>query len=1104
MASKYIESYYKYFLWNEGLLNYFFRNNRNGEIILNIDGDILKTIARQNTNLQNILLRYPNSSIIGDDQSIDNLPEDSNWYKERFLATDELFCRYYNEYIIPCRKREYTNRPCNRRQNRDWQCKHFPCINDESRNDVLAVANHINERIIYYKRDEDKRLIMDNDGNAITFDLPFFAIVIYIILKFDNGGTQGWNNLPNIRPLSHQYINILWTKINDYDRRFNHEATIYTRNQGQNQDYVGKIKYHLPLSRAEIRVLRDAIYWTNVWKFYDELLFEDQIKLLFSHFAENNNQDLTGFIQVATNNILKNRIDEEIRNFDVDRYEERLRGRALQDRRPGRIIGESALGIHFPNNGENKIVLLTTISHAVDDDNYSISDSNDCYYGIYNANFVKYQNSDSVRITECSPINGRNRVIVMNQMEIGDVVFFYRYSNDLYIQTREILPSPAYIVAVRNANENIQRFRNWCEENDNLDYIELDRRELFGNDWRIYYFRTHLRGQYYGVNNELRTEVPTIRKKGGIKNIENKYFVNALPYIEVPTTINPEELNVYLGINNYLIEENTGYSKINIEGKIIIDINQNINIGDAATCSLTIEHGGENLLHEDFPICGQFVDYNQGELHKYDLYGRFVNEDRRHRDVVLSGNVMLRRVRDGIDYVNNIDYLTPLEEIGNDMYFVNLLAACCFESENIEIPHRKFEKCLRYAATRLGIDSLQNNFVKNARSLLESSGIISVNYTDGKRCQAIPPVFSKVPIIKDGNNMIMLSGCYSRKFINDLFDYCIERDITVYKWNREFNSPLGMLLPQKIFLPDTFDVQGFITEKQHLCDDLTDVYLGASILRSVQDFRNLTLNLFNFERNLNLDQDLERPNENNFPRIRKSNTMPRRWYIESNLDEFANIDAFYPWATIYCNICRNIAIAYCCGEKLFIPKGILLPTPIARALYETTFEMPSIEKVFICDYPESEKYYSEMKVYNFLTTNFCTNISDMLNARNGVNSRFLMEFWTENDELAFNENINRVNLVLKNENNNIIAVAFQREVFIRRDNGNRYCKVEGRLNEVFTALIRYYRFGFQMRGNTIRIGRVNQNLEFDIDPNDMILFPIGGEELYTIDNILII
>lgn len=120
-------NYYKYFLWNNGLLEHFFTNGKS-EIMLYVDKQLLEEIGK-------------NKGIDAED------------YKEDFISCVECFCAHYNRYI--CLKRDPNgDNLCGHSD-----CKYYSnifCLKNNRRSDVLAVANHIcTKGINYYDRYED-------------------------------------------------------------------------------------------------------------------------------------------------------------------------------------------------------------------------------------------------------------------------------------------------------------------------------------------------------------------------------------------------------------------------------------------------------------------------------------------------------------------------------------------------------------------------------------------------------------------------------------------------------------------------------------------------------------------------------------------------------------------------------------------------------------------------------------------------------------------------------------------------------------------------------------------------------------------------------------
>lgn len=60
--------------------------------------------------------------------------------------------------------------------------------------------------------------------------------------------------------------------------------------------------------------------------------------------------------------------------------------------------------------------------------------------------------------------------------------------------------------------------------------------------------------------------------KGGIKKSNGCYFINALPYFEIPTIYNPEDIKVFMNLNGSDREDIFTYKVI--DNRIILDIKE--------------------------------------------------------------------------------------------------------------------------------------------------------------------------------------------------------------------------------------------------------------------------------------------------------------------------------------------------------------------------------------------------------------------------------------------------------------------------------------------------------------------------------------------------
>lgn len=278
----FLNCYLTYFQWNEGLRCHFFpeknsgENSKNsGEILLFIDEDIIKSIGKNagiNTNSEPYIEHFKNSVKI---------------FVEKFFG----------------------------------------------RKDVLYAAQELlNPELKCFVREKNGtgcRIILNNDNNAMVYELPYLAIVIYVLLTIDDGKTQQWNNVrkalgikevnndkdTNNNGLTCGIIPKLWKNINNYNGQFDKDACI------GHQPYIGRVKYHLPLSAAARNRIKAALYYSDVGKFTDTMSFIDIIDRIADYTKQ---EEEIKSIYDKSNSVKLRKIQTVIDDFDWDEYEEQL------------------------------------------------------------------------------------------------------------------------------------------------------------------------------------------------------------------------------------------------------------------------------------------------------------------------------------------------------------------------------------------------------------------------------------------------------------------------------------------------------------------------------------------------------------------------------------------------------------------------------------------------------------------------------------------------------------------------------------------------------------------------------------------------------------
>ena len=1031
------------------MLEHFFKNGK-GEILLHIDRHLLEEIGKT-------------KGIETDD------------YKEDFISCVEHFCAHYNRYV--CVKRDPNgDNVCGYSD-----CKYYSsifCLKNNRRSDVLAVANHIYSKDIkYFDRyeaiDGSIKIRVSEEKKALMHAMPFFAIVIYVILKFDNGETQEWANVGDtISASSRTFIPELWELINQYNNRFDKDASVYDRSNSEYGDYAGRILYHLPLSASTRNKIQDAIYKSSVWKLIDSKTFLEIIGIIMNSLKDvKANEELRDILLKCYSandykGISARKVQSVIDDFDIDVYESKIAERKQSaDYSQTIVSGEFALGVFFPNDDEgteNSIVLLTTVQQSVNEKGYEIKEGKSGTLAGYNTSFVTFEKSPNIELKDYSLRTNKYNVV---PLRTEDVIFFYEYDDSLFIQTRIIKPAKSYYIAVRVGKED--EFEQWCERNKTIITEKISKEissALFGTNWTIYYTIEKINGQYYQKEESYTSgqqESSSIVMKGGIKKNNGAYFINALPYFEIPPIINPEEIKVFLNLNGVYDENKYIYGVV--DNKIIIDIKEMpIDSSEVAYVDICLEHNGNDYCYS-INVCGQSICYNPLYTYKYNKFGVLTNDK---NDCSFYGNHIDKKYQteniQGIFQINKEDF----SHISDDLYFTNLLAACCYDSEYSEITHAKFRKCVSYAATRLNIDIQKEGFISNTKRLFGKAGIVHFDYSTSK-CQAIPPSFMRVPFSvhqTTGSQLLMLGGCYTRSFIADLIDFCNDHNVSIFSINGKRHSDEEKLLPPIILVGHNFSPSKFSNEYNQQCDILDDNDFALSLLNMVPTYNEIC-SQFHFEHNDSHEflPRLEPSSEPLLPRIRsmRSTSTQRVRYIEKANNVFAEIkNGMTAWASVYCHHEQNTPMVITQRDySVYLPVTLMLPNYVERALFLMNMGLPETKKVFVCFNP-GNSYFSLMNQYKLHNEERCNvfakkitgaevSESNML-VRNCIHTKHKMDFYKSNlNGSKYREKY----MVLRDINGvDILAVAHNHKVYLNCQ--GTFFRVDAKnVNEAMTFLI---------------------------------------------------
>ena len=922
--------------------------------------------------------------------------------------------------------------------------------------------------------------------------LNFIILAIYIASIAQNG------HRPNLGSYLSDYLR---NNIGDNGNRNNLESLFKAlhgehpefRNYRLNeQRYVGLLKYQLVLSKAEIDGLEQALY-RNGFVFSEDDSYQEIVYRIRDYVDANIRERLDESLVSEPH---RKRFEDIIMNFDIEKYA------ASHNTEPStrRSIGYFAHALYFGDGGDGKLILLTDVKDlSLNRNGFKIFEDPFNSLNGYNPKHVLINDSDQVSLTDISLDNDRCRITTLPNAG----VYFFKRCNDAYYIETHLLTNQETFVVVRNDRNTLMQWENFCNQNNNCPISSIEDsaivERIFGRGWIVFNAENGFNQQFYNdfvqvAQRRIYVNTSHIQMKSGIKQVDKKnvYLPNALPYFEFPVNVDSSYLTVAMNIDGLLQEENSSYALYIQENKLIIDIiDANISMDVSYDVDIYIKYESPDFsedVNKSFSICGQEIAYNNNELFKYDIWGQYkvsLEDDEVH----ISGNKVLGCQEQRIAGIsNNLNNLRPIgEEDMQNFYFINLLSAILFNRRNEPITNNVLKKCIRYSSTRRDINFFENeNFVSTLRNLLVNSGYLCPDYQNGNtKYQAMPPTFLRIPPrvnLGNGRNtthngMFMLGGCYTRKFLADLCEYCKCNEISLFVKEKNANNATSAysLLPPILLLEDSFDVNDFIEVTGNNCE-YTSNDLALALMEIQPGFTAFEETLEGIE-DTTFNADIQPTVDENYPRVRTSITggyQTRKW-IELSANKFASTDIRdFSWMDLYCRYkLQKPTLLYNGTGEICVPNNVHFPYLIQRAMFLMNVGQPQYRKVFISNNSlTSDDLYSTLKIYNIGTgerrldiiLSLLTNRTDYTNNPMLCPSKTVlnmeMELWT--CKAKFKEN--PIFMTLKRTaTSDYIAFSTKKKVFVNR-NGSFY-EVLGTPNRVLTILLeneRRYRTWEQM------------------------------------------
>ena len=1023
--------------WTNALIDYFFSRDSEEEVFLYVDEQILDQIGKENE--------------LGDHHSFLNtflVPID-----DRIALYDELYL-HENKYK--------PNR--NPKVNRDLKT---PLI--------LNFASFLKNNIPYS-----------------DYYFPYAILVMYFASQTINENDQAIGRylkekLGDYRPIEKLFN---WLH-NDYPEFKNKMKT--------QQRIIGLIKYQLLLSPAEIREINDALYRVS---YEDDFTYSyvDKIRKI-KDFV---NDHVKSILEESLSNAdYQYRINNIIEEFDLEEYKKTQNTDSkVSFREDFALYLDFSQGRHFRLLSSYRPEGKKEFGQG--DNHFTFTPSIDSI-GTYNNEYVECNGKDTVVLKEYSL---KTNELEIKPIPLGDVVFFYKHKELKYLQSRDAYIRKVYIFVKKGRQDKLlEEWNKWAEQNT-INCRRIDDEEicdLIEGGWALY-VADGLLSAYYKKEDgwNITNNVKAISKRGGILVGKTTYLANALPFFEFPDEIKEDWLKVTIkweGEDNEL-SPNVDYRYFIQGNKLIIDLIKDADYEESRKIIIGIEYtnpttsgqlSAANSTGEDpsFYIRGQKIVYYQKDLYHFNKWGEKTNEDNRTiQGNLLSGIQHKLLGRDSHEIETN-----GIENIPSDyFYFINLLASCIYSDQKKQITRDKLEKCIKYAATRLNIDVNEKGLVTKVISRLVDSGYLAADYNT-LHYQVIPPAFTKIPraIYVGGQQIWMLTGAYTRRFFNELVDYCRNNGIKIkLRYSKQLENARGSLklLPPLILVNYNFNPQSFQAKYPHHCFDINATNDQAldllSLIPSITEYSK-TLEEIPKER---VDASMfVRPRTNEFPRIREDHPYEynNHIYIEkSEGGDFLKPSISEKWNDLYCYYKRNKPFIINGTQHIYLPEDLRLPSLIQPSLFIMNVGVPKYQKAFICDKP-SEGLYARIKsykvndarlqtVYEKLTGN--SNITNNSHIREKVTSSknnqhdnwaYHMTLWRKKENEELNDKIPNNLLILEYKDNKFhtsetIAIStYKKEGNIKRiyvQKKNRFLEVDSESNEVMSFLIHHPRWQY--------------------------------------------
>lgn len=1042
----------KYKLWNEAFVKHFFEENKNKEIILYVDEDIIKDIGEKN-NLGGVI-DFLNAIIVDVDErssiyqkNIGRLPR-GNVQFNRNMQAGSIF--------------------------------DFAAFLSENAKKKLPFLNYV-ILAIYAKTDLDQT------------DRSYYNNLNSLINCIDD--TQRRIGSNNIK------LDVLFNSIENFDPRFKNELI-------GKLAFMGLLKYQVVLSPRENYEFEETLFKYQIGIFEDSSYHQFANRFLAA--VPSQYKSLQEKIKLGGKDPVYARwFINRVKSFNPEEFSQ-----SNPSIKQGKQVGEIAI-VFNPIDKKYLYLAINTIATSnvnIGDYKFILDEKNEDGFStnpilLNNKKEVDFKNHENIENEDYKfsflPLKG------VNFFQKNNINHYQQVVNP-------IANTETYIVVENNSNEikKWEKWKD-KNTTKCIDAIDITLTKALFTDKYILYSADSINKEFYTRNTIVDaidySKELYIKKIGGYKlKGRNTYFDVALPSFKIQNPIKAdEEIKVVVKTNGnkdvdikYHILPNNLINFFLSKNKVIIQ-EQEISI----TFKL-------NKLVKEFSFIVIPSEANSpplDTLFKLNKWG--VNSD--SDKVWYNGNEIKGSEKVSIGNGKHKLEGLGKKFNGYNNYFIYLLSALTNKKISSELTHSDIIELIALAKTYYNINNIDYS-INSYSSFNIIRNLIALEYINKRKndkneniYQIVPPSLFRLErsFSVGGNQIYKLSGARSRRLDQVVEEFCRDNSIKIKYLDFEDtpDQPIEhLILPSLVFLDSNINVgnlSGFVKKELGITLLFQDEHhIGDSLLSFIESVESFEGNFLQESGGNYKNQEFEEGENPTLPRIIESKTefrgrgqLYKRRYLRISEDNRTGV--FSPdrilinWAKLYVAYKQKKVVVffkqpqwngseYNFNPEILIPKTVVVPSILYKALTGVNHGIPKTIKGFVAN--ANDDFEMQKKRFIYLDSYRIGNKPERRESISRIltgNKKFLnnsqIAFYSDPKHSAFMYFVNCTTfssvsnlIIFKDLHNSFIALCDNyKNIYVLSEKGNRIkiddqilkvekiIKKDESINQIFSEII---------------------------------------------------